>query len=450
MEKWRFILALGLCSLLMACRATSNGNGSGAAEPATRPAAPTATKQSPAETATGAAITTSPEVSTPSDGDTAGTGPLQQKSLAHFPEAGSIDFTVNGEGRIYLAYGAASNVYVTQSGDGGATFAEPVVASHEENVFVYALERPAIVAGPDGRIHVAWPEDDYPGHIWYAVSDDDGQTFGPSLPLSGPGPETVLVRLLWEPAGSLIAVWLQNSELHFTRSGDNGDAFAPDQMIDDQTCDCCHPQPHWLNGQLFIAYRNLVIDDRGQDIRDIYLVKSPDGGDTFAEPVRVSDAPWYIAACPFSGPSLASDGEGTLYVSWMDGRNDTVGDLSQTDIWLATSADGGQTFSPNRRVNETGGVYNNLPSLALDENGRLHIIWQAREAERDVLYYTTSTDDGHSFAPPQVLVDSTDNEGRRPTNASLFVGPTGVVYASWVDSEGGYLATWQAAGAGDE
>lgn len=428
MGKWRLLVLTGLCWLLLACRAVDN-NG-------IRPAQITP----PALAAPKATI--SPEDTEGPKDDTT----LVQQTLAHFPEAGSIDFTVDDQGRIYVAYGRANNVYVTRSDDGGRTFAEPVAASQAENVFVYALERPAIAVGPAGRLYVAWPEDSYPGHIWYAVSDDGGHSFGPSQRLSGSGPETVLVRLLLEPASLPIAVWLQNSQLHLTTSED-GASFLPDRIIDDQTCDCCHPQPIWHNGELLIAYRNLVVGDDNRHIRDIYVVRSADGGDSFAEPVRVSDAPWYITACPFSGPSLVSDGDQTLYVSWMDGRNDVAGDLSHTDIWLATSTDGGQTFSSNRRLNQTTGVYNNLPSLAVDESGRLHSIWQAQEADRAVLYYTSSTDGGHSFAPLQVLVESREEEAGRPTNASLYVSPTGVIYVSWVDnSEGGYLASWQASG----
>lgn len=65
--------------------------------------------------------------------------------------------------------------------------------------------------------------------------------------------------------------------------------------------------------------------------------------------------------------------------------------------------------------------------------------------DRGVLYDTASDDDGHSFAPVQVLVDSANGGEGNPTNASLYVSPEGVVYASWVDRNGGYLASWQTA-----
>ncbi len=438
LEKRCVLMVIGLCCFLMACGGVSSDSAVTVAVTATVQTATT-----PETTPTTHAQSASPTATTQFVDDKATTQPLHQVSLVEFPNAGSIDFTFSGEGHVYVVYGQESDLYVTQSDDGGATFSEPVVATDVSNVFVYPLERPAIAVGADGQIHVAWPEDNFPNRIWYAVSADDGQTFSPSIPLSQPGQETVLVRLLLGSNDSPFAFWLQNSGLSFAKSEEDAAGFLPDRVIDEQTCDCCHPQPQWLNGELVIAYRNLVIDEDGRHIRDIYLVKSVDGGETFAEPVRISDAPWYIASCPFSGPSMVADGDGTLYVSWMDGRNDSAGDFSQTDIWLASSADGGQTFSANRRINQTTDVYNNLPSIAVDATVRLHFLWQAREAKRDVLYYTTSSDGGETIAPAQVLVDSRDNAGRRPTNATLYVSSEGVVYASWVDRAGGYFASWQ-------
>lgn len=438
----RLFFVVGLYIFFVSCRPTAvnqtdlSGTASEQPTPLPTSTAPATPNASPVAT-----TAAQPQATTTSKDDSLAS-PLVPLTFAEFPNAGSIDFTLTDDGRIYLAYGRDSNIYVTQSADGGATFEAHTVASSEANVFVFGLERPAIAVGPNGRVHVAWPEASYPGSIWYAASDDGGETFTPARRLSEPGPETVLVRFALRPDGAPAVAWLQNSGLSFTRADASTDGFQPDRVIDDQTCDCCHPQPLWVDDNLYIAYRNLVIDDTGQHIRDIYLVKSSDAGDSFAEPVRVSDAPWFIAACPFAGPSLIADSDKRLYVSWMDGRDDD-GTLTQTDIWLATSEDSGQTFSTNRRINNSRNVYNNLPSLAIDAAGRLHVIWQASEADRHVLYHTVSNDAGQTFAPPQRLVDSTKYNGRRPSNASLFIDEHDVLYASWVDGANGYLASWQ-------
>jgi hypothetical protein len=111
---------------------------------------------------------------------------------------------------------------------------------------------------------------------------------------------------------------------------------------------------------------------------------------------------------------------------------------------LATSTNGGQTFSANRRVNQTIDVYNNLPALALDSQGGLHIIWETLEADRDLIYYAQSQDDGLTFTVPAIIVSSEDGSGRRrPGNASLVVGADDRLYLTWADSLGTHLASWQ-------
>ncbi|MCB0014422.1 MAG: exo-alpha-sialidase, partial [Anaerolineales bacterium] len=237
-----------------------------------------------------------------------------------------------------------------------------------------------------------------------------------------------------------LVAWLANSSLRLARSADGGASYGTAQLLDDQTCECCHPQPLVLGEQIFVAYRNLEIAADGANIRDIYLIRSLDGGQSFVPETRISDANWFVNACPVSGPSLVGAGN-RLYVSWMDGRNDAQGNFSQTDIWLATSTDGGATFSANWRVNQQDG-YHNLPELALDETGTLHIAWVARETERAVVYYARSLDQGQTFSEPLAIVDSREGNGP-PGSSSLLAAPDGTLYLTWVDFAGAHVRSWQ-------
>lgn len=362
-----------------------------------------------------------------------------------FPDAQSIDVTLAAEGMVYVALGMNDHIFVARSTDHGRTFEEPVQVSHSVEALMLAVERPAIFSAANGSIGVAWSTPEFPGRIAYALSHDGGKTFGESLSVSGsPAPETVLVRMTLDQNDNPLAAWLSDRTLRIARSFDGGQSFDAYQLLDEQTCDCCHPQPLIVGENVFIAYRNLIEDEEGRDIRDIFMIASQNGGATFGEEVRVSDAHWYLSACPISGPSLVSK-DGTLYVSWMDGRNDAHGNLTHTDIWLSMSDDGGQSFSANRRVNLETGVYHNLPALAIDAQGRLHIAWERRDGDHGVIYYARSDDGGQSFTRPWSVVDSADGSGRkRPGNVSMALGEDGSVYLTWVDTLGAHLAAWQA------
>jgi len=439
-------LCLLVC-LLVACSTTAPAATTETPPPpadTAKPSSPTATSTAIAETptaaATGEVLATTPDGDNTvawSDDDLA----LTSLATADFPDARSIDVAISN-GAIYVALGIDEHIFVAHSADDGRTFTEPVLASRDQPALVLTIERPAIIAGSDGLVSVAWSSPDYEGSIWFAHSGDSGDSFGPSIRLSGsPQMETILPRMALDPANNPLVVWLERSTLRLARSADGGQSFAASELLDDRTCDCCHPQPLASDEHLFIAYRNLEVEG-GRQIRDIFFTASADNGATFTPEVRVSDSHWYLNACPISGPALAFDDQ-TIYVSWMDGRHDSQGDFSHTDIWLATSTDGGQSFSANRRVNPTVAVYNNLPSLALDAAGQLHVIWEAREAEQDVIYHTRSADSGRSFTAPAVLVSSQDGSGRkRPGNASLAIGPDGIIYVTWVDTLGAHAGAW--------
>lgn len=364
-------------------------------------------------------------------------------TMADFPRARSIDVAVSPDGTVYVALGMGEHIYLSRSTSNGRTFSPPAQVS-EERALVLDIERPAIAAADDGRVTVAWSSLERNGRIFYALSRNGGQSFASAIQISGePQPETVLVRMSFDTETRPVLAWLENSTLQFARSFDDGESFAAPTLADDLTCECCHPQPLLRGEQLFIAYRNLEKESGRDDIRDIFLITSDNGGQTYNPEVRVSDAHWFINACPIAGPSLVTNDE-KLFVSWMDGRYDIEKNFGRTDIWLASSDDGGQTFSANRRVNQSIDVYNNLPSLALDTNGILHIIWEALEADRDVIYYAQSEDEGLTFTIPTVIVSSEDGSGRRrPGHASLIVGADNMLYMTWTDSLGAHFMSWQ-------
>ncbi|HEY4484748.1 MAG TPA: hypothetical protein VI702_00290, partial [Nitrospiria bacterium] len=71
-----------------------------------------------------------------------------------------------------------------------------------------------------------------------------------------------------------------------------------------------------------------------------------------------------------SHPTLAVDNAGVIYAAWEDFRRDN------SDIFLAKSADGGKSFSSNRRVNDdSGGAPQISPSLAVGPSGEVYLAW---------------------------------------------------------------------------
>ena len=86
-----------------------------------------------------------------------------------------------------------------------------------------------------------------------------------------------------------------------------------------------------------------------RDHRDVMLVASLDGGQTWSPRVRVNDDP---PRFDNSLPEVAVDAGGNVHVAWYDRRDaPECGQLVHT--YWAYSTDGGQTFQPSQRVSTT-------------------------------------------------------------------------------------------------
>lgn len=361
-----------------------------------------------------------------------------------FAEAKSVAVVADAVGNFYVAYGQGQSLWVARSTDGGQTFNPAVLATSDQMAHVLTVERPAIAVSPDGQhVGVAWltMAPDYAStEIWYAASEDGGQTFMPGQLVASEGVgETTMVQVVLDEGGQPMLAWLSGRHLRFARSEDGGRSFAAAQSLGAEACECCQPHLLRVEQNLFIAYRSLEASAQG-DIRDMAVLRSTDEGASFEAATRVSDAHWYLAACPIAGPALATQA-GRLYVAWMDGRFEPPGTFSRGDVWLAVSEDGGKSFSPNIRVSTDETLHHSLPFIGVGPQGRLHIVWEAQGTEARVLYYTTSDDGGTTFAPLQVLAQADALRGK-PTMAMLAVSPAGQVAVVWIDRLGAHFAMW--------
>lgn len=363
------------------------------------------------------------------------------------PNAKSVSIAGNTKGTLYLVHGEEGSLYVSRSIDAGQTFSEPVLVTGDIQAHVLPVERPAIAIDDENRVSVAWlelPPDFQGANIWQVFSEDGGRTFtDPVLAGMEPFGEVAMVQVALDGEGNPLLTWLNGSKLKFTRSFDGGGTFSEIVHVGGGSCECCQPQIIAADEHVFIAYRGLESGGTQGDIRDILMIRSADGGKIFSPVTRVSDAHWYLPACPIAGPSMAVS-KGNLFISWMDGRFEPAGTFNRGDVWFAASTDGGESFSPNIRINPDQDSHHTLPAIAIGPGGRIHAAWEAlsQSGGSNNLYYTFSDDGGQTFFSPQVFADNTDASLGNPGKAVLFIDPEGNVALAWLDRSGAHVASW--------
>ena len=240
------------------------------------------------------------------------------------------------------------------------------------------------------------------------------------------------------PEGNVYVAWTNSTEvegrrfpssnLRFARSTDGGLTFAPALTVNDDADG--PPASHTFHDVAVASDGTVVVswlDSRlGDDAPgpDVRIATSTDGGASFS-PSRVVDR----HTCPCCRTAMALAPDGSLYLAW---RELFPGDVR--DIVIARSSDLGETWAPPVRVAADDWVFPGCPhagpSLVVDAGGTLHVAWYTGRPEAPGLYYTTSSDGASSFASARPLLT---DEWVPPSQVTLAAAPDGQLWAAWED-----------------
>ena len=174
------------------------------------------------------------------------------------------------------------------------------------------------------------------------------------------------------------------------------------------------------NGELYVAWvgPDGIVFDRSLDQGDTWLnqdIKVTDvpGGWDYEIPgiSRCNGLP--VTVCDLSnGPN-----HGTIYINWTDQRNG----VDDTDVWLVKSTDGGSTWTSPKKVNtDDSGRHQFLTWMAVDQtNGNLFFVYYDRRDYSDNttdVYIATSLDGGNTFSDQRL------NETSFVPSSNVFFG----------------------------
>jgi hypothetical protein len=345
---------------------------------------------------------------------------------------------VSPSGDIYLlaVFGlhGESQLGLSTSHDGGDTFGPPVpVSAIGAQVNSHGENSPVLVATPT-EIYALWEQSGQQGNqLMFARSLSFGHHFDPPVRVTDKkqpsfnGYATAAVA----PNGDVYVAWLDGRDppalpdtfsLYLARSRNRGASFEPNERVASGVCPCCRPAiAIGANGELHIFWRKVYLEN----IRDIAVSSSRDGGRTFVAPVRVAEDNWQINGCPDSGP-VAVESQGRLYVSWM-----TETSSKRPGVKLSWSDDGGKTFVAAKDASQTV-LDANRPSLATDPNGDVLLAFHGRSESSDdswsplAPFVVRVSRDGTLSIPAAVSGDS-----KPGTHASVAVGSAGRAFVAW-------------------
>jgi len=232
-----------------------------------------------------------------------------------------------------------SRILFSKGTRGGKTFSKPIAISDVEGRCLdddNTVEGAVPAAGMNNEVYVAWAHQE---NIYFNKSLDGGNTWMPK--------SKVVMTI---PGG-----WNQEIPGVYRANG------MPILLSD------LSQGPN--RGNLYLCWS----DERNGDV-DVFVSSSSDGGEHWTEAVRVNNDK---TNTPQFFPWMTVDVvTGNLYAVFYDRRNHTN---FNTDVYLATSSDGGKTWT-NERISEKPfesnasvflGDYNNISAV----NGVVRPIW---------------------------------------------------------------------------
>jgi hypothetical protein len=273
---------------------------------------------------------------------------------------------VDEQGVVYVAFGAGEAVYCAVSSDRGNRFDKPTKIGSVKGLALGMRRGPRVAAG-HGVVVVS------------AISHELGDLFS----------------------------W---------RSTNGGKTWHGPLRVNDSPRDAregMHAMAMGPSGQLFCTWLDLRSGKT-----ELYGARSIDRGASWSENWKIYTSP-SGSVCECCHPSATYDGEGALHVMW---RNSIDG---ARDMFLATSTDGGLTFSPAEKLGSGSWLLNACPmdggSLAATTAGEVTTVWR-----RDQQLYRTRVDG---------RIEEQLGPGMQPWAAATASG----TWLTWISRRGGDL-----------
>jgi hypothetical protein len=247
---------------------------------------------------------------------------------------------------------------------------------------VGTADRPNIAVSGN-IVHVVWGEGT-PGDedIFYTRSLDGGATFGSTINLSdNPGlslnPEIAIsgnnVYVVWHDHESINAI-----DIFYRRSTDGGTSFEATENLSNSPEVSERPAIAAIGDSVYVVWQEDTLTDR-----DIFFVRSIDGGSTFSIPADLSENDGFS-----QNPSISTT-ENIVHVVWEDNTSGT------SEILYTRSLDGGLNFNPAESISlNTAGAF--VPAIATLENN-VYVVWSDDTPGNIGIIFRSSSDGGVNF-----------------------------------------------------
>src|SRR5215212_7544416 len=216
----------------------------------------------------------------------------------------------------HLVYGNGDSILYCYSSDHGKTFSVPSLISILPSLAASHTRGPQIASTSNGLTVTACNQ---MGDIFSFVKVESDKWL-PGARVNDI--DTVAKENLMALAAdgdNAFAVWLdlrdKHNKIFGAKSADGGKSWSKNIMIyaspDTTVCECCKPSVAVKGSNVHIMFRNWLNGNR-----DLYLIQSSDGGNTFGQAQKLGNGSWALNGCPMDGGGIAINKNGSPETVW--------------------------------------------------------------------------------------------------------------------------------------
>jgi hypothetical protein len=225
--------------------------------------------------------------------------------------------TVDNKGLVRLVFGEKDKIYYSSSNDKGKTFSSPILVGEVKEMHLGMTRGPQLASSKDYSVVTAM---DKPGNI-HAFQLNHKSNKWDKIQNANDADDSApegLMSIAADDNNNFYAVWLDLREdrknnicfstLKQSKWSTNKFAYkSPESHV----CECCKPSIVAKGKTVSIMFRNWL-----KGSRDLYLISSTDGGQTFSNALKLGNGTWQLKGCPMDGGGLFIDTNNNIHTAW--------------------------------------------------------------------------------------------------------------------------------------
>jgi hypothetical protein len=217
---------------------------------------------------------------------------------------------------IHIVYGTGDSIMYVFS-EGGKSYSTPSLVAVLPGLFASAMRGPQIAAVKNGLVIIACDKE---GNLFCYRKNAAGKWYQSQQVNNTNGISKEGLTALDADGSNAYAVWLgvnnpKGQSVYLARSVDGGKTWNKNIIVyaspSGTVCECCKPSLKVSGNKVYIMFRNFLDGNR-----DLYLIKSADGGKNFGKAQKLGIGSWQLDGCPMDGGGVAINENETPETVW--------------------------------------------------------------------------------------------------------------------------------------